>query len=149
MVKTVYSGAIQLTEEDNVDISDVTETSTRYTFIIEVETFDNCKYKFVWGAALGQQVSNNAPRRINVQDTEKKKYEVKITPNPAMSKVSLMECEEEKSDISIYDISGNVVSNLNDFVTKDEISVSQLPMGTYFIVVKNNDGVGTALFVKK
>lgn len=151
LVKTVNSGAIQLTEDDNVDISDVTETSARYTFVIEVETFDNCKYMFVWGAPLEQQANNNAPRRTSFKNTEEKKYEVKITPNPAMSeiKVGLVGCEVEKSDISIYDISGNIVSHLTDFSLKDRISISHLPMGTYFIVIRNNENISSALFVKK
>lgn len=76
-----------------------------------------------------------------------------VIPNPAKSsfKINYYQKNNDLINVSIIDIQGRIVKNLNNININSNISTSELFDGVYFVKIQNHDGeVGTKkLIIKK
>ena len=68
---------------------------------------------------------------------------VKIHPNPTRDRIKI-ENLNETTDISIYSIAGQLLTNISSAVGDIEIDVSKLANGVYFIKMQNRQNTRTA-----
>jgi hypothetical protein len=78
---------------------------------------------------------------------EQELLNLKFYPNPATD-FFIIEGIEKESTISIYDINGKLVLNLDNF-SGGKIDVSNLTSSTYLILIKNQDGAKIIKLLKK
>jgi len=82
---------------------------------------------------------------LGTSDTEVKRKEISIYPNPANDFVSI-KSDLKINNVELFDASGRKVStDLND----NKVDVRSLPPGTYLINIETKDGVSTEKFIKK
>lgn len=72
-----------------------------------------------------------------------------IFPNPTADILFFEIKNQQKSQIEIYNSLGKIVFENEIYDLKNEIDISNLPLGTYLFFVKNKDGIGQKLFIKK
>jgi Secretion system C-terminal sorting domain len=70
----------------------------------------------------------------------------KIQPNPT-SDILYLTCDQILKKIEIYDVFGRI--SLSQPVQNQQINITDLPNGTYFIKVSGNDGFGMEKVIKK
>jgi len=73
---------------------------------------------------------------------------VAIYPNP-VSDILTVEAQEAIENVEVYNLVGALVISKKDQTNKVELSVSDLPAGTYFIRMTTQSGSETRSFVKK
>jgi photosystem II stability/assembly factor-like uncharacterized protein len=66
-----------------------------------------------------------------------------VYPNPAHDEIHLKLEGKNKLNLSIYNLSGTLITHLQDHPLSQGIDVSQLPSGVYFIVSLDEKGVGS------
>ena len=71
-----------------------------------------------------------------------------IYPNPVTDKLTI-ESQEAVESVEVYNMMGALVISQKDRTTKVELSVSDLPAGTYFVRLTTRVGRETRSFVKK
>lgn len=82
---------------------------------------------------------------------ENKDGKFKIYPNPARRKITLDLRTNNESYITIYSLEGKVVENVKTNSSKIKINVISLPVGIYFVIVRNKNGqiTGKSKFIKE
>lgn len=84
---------------------------------------------------------------LSASEVEHLKNDVEVYPNPATDDL-LVKNSQKNTGAEILDISGRVVLSLEKI--NEKIDVSQLVKGTYFLVIKNEDGtLSKTKFIKK
>ena len=73
---------------------------------------------------------------------------IAIYPNPVSDKLTI-EANEAIESVEIYNLVGALVVSKKDQTNKVELSVSDLPAGTYFVRMTTQSGSETRTFVKK
>lgn len=87
-------------------------------------------------------------RAANLLSTDKNVLNtVKIYPNPAQDFIRISDIEG--ANVVITDISGKTVINLKNISQTNDINVSELNSGIYFVNVSNEDVNQTIKFIKK
>ena len=81
----------------------------------------------------------------NLSVIEKKKDYITISPNPAKNSITISNLFDEKYDVVIRNIMGEVVKKISNGNT---IDISKLPTGVYLITVKQGSKVQTKKFIK-
>lgn len=69
---------------------------------------------------------------------------IKIFPNPACSKISIVLCEHsfDKYDVKIFSMQGNLIKHISECaVMKEEINVSDLRPGVYIVSISSSNHV--------
>lgn len=75
---------------------------------------------------------------------------IKVYPNPAVGKLSLeTPAGEEVESISVYTISGSLLTSFTENKTSNSYDVSNLTDGIYLIQVKTAEAVYTEKFIVK
>ncbi|MCB0528586.1 MAG: lamin tail domain-containing protein [Lewinellaceae bacterium] len=72
---------------------------------------------------------------------------VSMTPNPASEQV-LIRMEAPFRQISIFNATGTLVRHIRQPALTEQVTVSQLPAGTYFVQFEKDGAVWTARFMK-
>lgn len=83
---------------------------------------------------------------------DKNKTNLTVYPNPVRDVLYLKSTVNEASDLSIYNVNGQLLKtfNLNDWMHQQHIDVSFLPKGVYFIkLTTKTDDIFTTRFVKE
>ncbi|MEY8758716.1 T9SS type A sorting domain-containing protein [Chryseobacterium tongliaoense] len=98
-------------------------------------------------ALIVDNISVTLQSTLSTSEVTHLKDDIEVYPNPA--KDYLFVKNSKKNTVAeILDISGKVVLSLNGM--KEKIDVSQLIKGTYFLVIKNEDGtLSKTKFIKK
>jgi hypothetical protein len=83
-----------------------------------------------------------------------KKEEMLVYPNPCTSNFTIrVLLEEGRTEAALRDVNGSVVlsffeQNLSAGLHEIPCDISQLPVGNYFVVLRNKDNVRTQKLVK-
>lgn len=104
------------------------------------------------GTSNGQTIAENMFIRLNVSGaTPIKPKEIKnsfsIFPNIVNGMLKIESGNLKINQIEIVDLSGKTIYNLNN--SGNQVNVSALPNGNYFVKAKTNKGVVTSKFVKR
>ncbi len=70
---------------------------------------------------------------------------ISLYPNPATSIINLRNAEN--ANIQVYDVLGKLILSQNNISAEQEINVSQLQMGTYFMKIEKDNFVTTKRFI--
>ncbi len=91
---------------------------------------DICLYKkmYCWNPSTGVDDYNTNTDLVNT------------FPNPSSDKISLDLGDIEFADLVFYDILGNIVMSIPNYINKSEIDISSLSIGTYIIQIQTNTG---------
>ncbi len=73
--------------------------------------------------------------------------DLKIYPNPAQNKLFIQSATNDFDSVSISDINGRIINSLKNLVS-NEIDVSALNSGMYFITIISSEGKITKKFIK-
>ena len=85
---------------------------------------------------------------MNTEGVGEQKGVVTLYPNPVSDKLTI-EAQEAIESVEVYNLVGALVISKKDQTNKVELSVSDLPAGTYFIRMTTQSGSETRSFVKK
>ncbi|MPM59689.1 hypothetical protein SDC9_106535 [bioreactor metagenome] len=77
---------------------------------------------------------------------DEENIKISISPNPATDFVSIT-TDETPSQISILNITGQVVQTINPVSAQTNIATNQLPSGVYFVKVNSNNRIITRKFI--
>lgn len=85
---------------------------------------------------------------VAVENVEPKSL-FEIYPNPTTDFLILKNLEQERAEVSIFDMTGRLMSNnsLNNF--KNEINIHNLAKGTYLVKVQTETKVASQLLIKQ
>ncbi len=75
------------------------------------------------------------------------KTKIAIYPNPTVGKINITGTDNDAVDITIIDSFGRIVRK--QLLSNNEIDISELPAGLYFIIVNDNDQLITKRIMKK
>ncbi len=75
------------------------------------------------------------------------KNNIEIYPNPVVNTLRIKSTDILKK-IDIYDISGKIIKSQDNFNDKNEVNISEVKSGTYFIRIISNNKSQTLKFVK-
>lgn len=85
----------------------------------------------------------------STQEINLTKLDVKLSPNPAQDFVQLrFDDSVPFSDVSIFDLNGKRVADINNYSSGDKIKIDALEPGVYFYRVSRKDGKASGQFVK-
>ena len=114
-----------------------------YTIVINRGTLAATNYEFMTVDGLLTVNSGTSTPVINAEDSI-----IKIFPNPASSKLTIQNAENEI--ISIYDLTGNLVFDAKLAGNSINLDISKLPVASYYIVInKNNTVISRKLLINR
>ena len=112
--------------------------------ILFLEVIGNEKHLLLQCYGFGYQEYKNFPAleisRIPIKDFI-------IFPNPVQNKLIIQSATVDFNSISISDMNGRVVNSLKNTVS-NEIDVSNLQSGMYFLIIQSSEGKLTKKFIK-
>jgi len=127
---------------ETIDVAPLTEMDPPSKFIFN----DNCPYLFILTE------SGRLYRTTNPISTTKQtnSIEFNLTPNPSTNLISInFPTEGVTYDVSVYDPKGILVLTEKNVRSGQDINISQLKQGTYFLQVLSSNGkVNLRKFVK-
>ncbi len=131
---TTYMG--NTTQSSSISIG-VLDYNTEYFWRIKATDGTNfSEWSEVW--------SFTTENDISVNDIEK--TSIVLYPNPAKDYLKFKTLNYNFKNIKIYDIYGKLVISCN---FKNEINISELNSGTYFIIFENNKNSEKRVFIKE
>lgn len=127
------------------EFNDITETSFAYT------TNESGLFEIYLSTSCSTGPSNQSYIAVEIidDDTSIEEYENKfnIYPNPVNDRL-VIDTEENVRTVNIYNILGVAVYSTNNFA-QNEINVSDLSEGIYFISIETDNGKIVKKFIKK
>lgn len=108
------------------------------------ESPGNEKHIVLQYSGFGYQEYKNFPA-LKIRDLSIK--DLTIFPNPAQNKLIIHSTSDDFGAVSISDINGRVVNSLKNIVS-NEIDVSGLQSGMYFLNIQSSEGKVTKKFIK-
>ncbi len=98
----------------------------------------------------GNTYHQSTSHLVNTRDIPVKKYEeIKIVPNPAFDQITV-QLEKEINypiDLAVYDIQGKIII-IQRAAFSNELDISTISPGIYFVFIRNKETSGTAKFIK-
>jgi hypothetical protein len=92
--------------------------------------------------------TTNGPGKVGIRKSAQAR-DIKISPNPAFTSITVSGIDDEKYSIQVFDITGKLVIFTNARLKNHEINISALEQGAYIICVSSVSGESyTAKFVK-
>lgn len=141
------SGSLQV--DDSSPIFDDVRNSARYTLVIDATQIDDCSFRSSYGASI---TPNLAPERNSIRATRiDNRLHTKIFPNPTKDEITIniSNSDSNIADISIYDANGHLVSQIPNFNIENKYNISTLPIGNYYICIKQGEKFHTNLIIKE
>jgi len=84
-----------------------------------------------------------------VEELEIEDYGIKIYPNPANTEITIeLKDRRQKTEVSIFNLTGEELFKQQTTNNKQQINISILPSGIYFVKIVNEQGVSVGKFVK-
>ncbi len=103
--------------------------------------------KSLSGAVKGQGVLNFSFLGISSLLQEEVKFQ--LYPNPVSTSLHVELADSKKFDLIVYDVSGKTVYNKSNLVKSEDINVSELRKGVYFLQVITEETKFTKRFIKE
>jgi len=122
---------------------------TEIDFVMGVPTSNTSSVNVVFDNYVAR--ASNADTLLNTTLVESTENSVTIYPNPANDVLSILVSNlngtSEVTKARISDINGRIVKDLNT-VTNNQVNVSDLTSGVYFISIETNEGTSVKKFIK-
>ncbi|MCJ8154571.1 T9SS type A sorting domain-containing protein [Chryseobacterium sp. SSA4.19] len=164
----VYNGITEDTDETAINIS----PDTWYNFKMVINKTTNTVQYFVNNTLLGSKSISSTATNVSIIDfgyadfgtgftvdnikiadsnllaTSDTQYDadIYIYPNPASDYINI-KTQDKIGPVEIYDVSGKLV--LKDLSGKNQVAVTSLQTGTYFLTVKIKDRLINKKFIKR
>lgn len=90
--------------------------------------------------------SQTALRYSKTEQNKKKSNEILVYPNPVSDYLNILDYDESKSAISIYNLQGEIIRTL--ITSKQNIDISELPKGIYLIAIQSGGEKTISKFIK-
>ncbi|OFY94795.1 MAG: hypothetical protein A3K10_04725 [Bacteroidetes bacterium RIFCSPLOWO2_12_FULL_31_6] len=86
---------------------------------------------------------------VGIEENQINENSILVFPNPAKDKIVISNLANEETSIEIYDFNGKVVKNINEIPNNNEqeINLSELNSGIYFIKVLQNNQIKTSKLI--
>lgn len=118
-------------------------------FVLAVPTTNNTSTSITFDNYVAR--ASNTDTLLNTTLVESTENSVSIYPNPANDVLSILVSNlngtSEVTKARISDINGRIVKDLNT-VTNNQVNVSDLTSGVYFISIETNEGTSVKKFIK-
>lgn len=150
-MKNIYDGCFVLISYDGGYLwQDVSSDlpSNLFSSIYSVAIYDNRIFAAPYRNSLWYRddlLVGNREEKI-VDQTE-----IMVYPNPVTNKVTieLGSSFQKQNLIKLYDLNGNLVKEINNFSTKQQIDLSDLSSGFYFLQVIDDSKVASKKLIKQ
>jgi hypothetical protein len=147
------AGILELSRDDGVSwelqsgIENLTSLLFNWTIPTSELAFNNCRLKISWGDYFSISPRFSIVKEIatGLIQTANKENKISIYPNPVTDQFELKGLPK-KASIGIYSIDGNLIKTIRP--TNNLIDASDLPKGSYFIKINNEQVELTKLFIK-
>jgi endoglucanase Acf2 len=108
-----------------------------------------CKFAFAGGMSVTSYIEYEVGSSCNTTGIINNNFTpVSFYPNPAKSEIFINGITET-SEVSIFDLTGKLLIQQNDFQEGGKIDVSKLEKGVYLIRIKNKHSIQTARMVRQ
>ena len=149
----IYSGGPYANNESVIEAFELAENCYRFRIfdaagngggsIVLYDSENEVIYNTPGNYGEGEEVFFRTIGSLSVNDNNLQN--VIIYPNPTNTILNIENAEN--STIEVYDLLGRVVLFENNISTNNQLNVSNLPIGTYLIKIKNNNKVITDKFI--
>ena len=149
----IYSGGPYANNESVIEAFELAENCYRFRIfdaagngggsIVVYDSENEVIYNTPGNYGEGEEVFFRTIGSLSVNDNNLQN--VIIYPNPTNTILNIENAEN--SIIEVYDLLGRVVLFENNISTNNQLNVSNLPIGTYLIKIKNNNKVITDKFI--
>ena len=149
----IYSGGPYANNESVIEALELAENCYRFRIfdaagngggsIVVYDSENEVIYNTPGNYGEGEEVFFRTIGSLSVNDNNLQN--VIIYPNPTNTILNIENAEN--STIEVYDLLGRVVLFENNISTNNQLNVSNLPIGTYLIKIKNNNKVITDKFI--
>ena len=149
----IYSGGPYANNESVIEAFELAENCYRFRIfdaagngggsIVLYDSENEVIYNTPGNYGEGEEVFFRTIGSLSVNDNNLQN--VIIYPNPTNTILNIENAEN--STIEVYDLLGRVVLFENNISTNNQLNVSNLPIGTYLIKIKNNNKIITDKFI--
>lgn len=94
-----------------------------------------------WGAQVSGEFNSNGV--LGVNDTQLN--DISLYPNPASTTLNLKNAEN--ANIQVFDVLGKLILSQENISMDEQINISNLENGTYFMKISKDDAVATKRFI--
>jgi len=92
----------------------------------------------------------NAAVRLSTYDLNNDDGSIKLFPNPVNAgMLNISSGKQQIQNLEIFSMFGQLVRSIDDQGAKQQIDVSALPVGTYFVRITVNEDVISKSFIKE
>ena len=109
------------------------------------ENFELCMYAYLTGESVDDNDANNTGcitiNRGTTGINEVAEGEVNVYPNPATTVINIDNAEG--AQVSVFDINGRMISNVESASANQTIDASNLAKGMYIVRIANGNNVIT------
>tara|TARA_Y100000385_G_C12729298_1_gene482011 strand:+ start:183 stop:563 length:381 start_codon:yes stop_codon:yes gene_type:complete len=92
------------------------------------------------GQAFIQRIELYKETSVALEEIKNSSYNAKLYPNPASSSITLNLDGIAKADIEFLDIQGKLIFSKNQVFNLDQIDISGISTGTYFVRIISEKG---------
>jgi len=92
------------------------------------------------GQAFIQRIELYKETTVKLDEIKNSSYNVKLYPNPALNSITLNLEGITKADIEFLDIQGKLIFSKNQVFNQEQIDISRISKGTYFLRIISDKG---------